>query len=169
MLKFFRKSWWGRKIARCIFRKRYFMFIWKENTEWDWSSIIEMLDLKFTIMGTTIWKWGVSVESRNVAHRCWLLRKHLRDIGKADDKGSKEVDLLFKDIYGFLPEFDFKFEKPKLLMSLIIPKGFDESKREEMEKVYDELKVFERQEGYTLKAIHDFSLEFEKSIRYLWD
>lgn len=169
MLKYFKKSWWGRKIARYVFRTRYVVFFWKENTEWDWSSIISLLDLKFTIMGTTIWKWGVSAEARNVAHRCWLLRKHLRDIGKADDKGERDVELLFKDIYGFIPKFDFKYDGGRLFMPLIVPQGFDESKREEMEKVFNELKVFERQEEYTLSAIKAFCLEFEKSIRYLWD
>ena len=167
MIKYFKKSWWGRKIARFIFRKRYFVFFWKENIEWDWQSIIDMLDLKFTIMGTTIWKWGVATTSRDVAHRCWLLRKYLRDIGKADKRGSKEVSLLFKDIYGFIPEFDFDFEKTQLVISLIVPQGFDTSKREEMEKVYNELKVFERQEKHALEAIHDFCIEFENSIRYL--
>lgn len=145
------------------------MFIWKENTEWDWSSIVDMLDLKFTIMGTTIWKWGMAVESRNVAHRCWLLRKHLRDIEKAYDKGSKEVDQLFKDVYGFIPEFDFKYENMHLSMPLIIPKGFDVTKREEMEKVYNELKLFERQEIIETQAIHRFCLELEGNLRYLWD
>lgn len=169
MLKFFRKSWWGRKIARCIFRQRYFMFIWKENTEWDWSSIVDMLDLKLTIMGTTIWKWGVATTARDVAHRCWLMRKHLREIGKADEQARKEVGLLFKDVYGFFPEFEFKFVDHYLEIPLIIPEGFDESKRDEMEKVYSELKVFDRQEKYMGMAIHDFCLEFERSLRYLWD
>jgi hypothetical protein len=169
MLKILNRTWWGRKITRCIFRKRYFMFIWKENTEWDWQSIIDMLDLKFTIMGTTIWKWGVSVESRNAAHRCWLLRKHLRDIMKADAKGKREVDLLFKDVYGFLPEFDFKYENFRVSIPLVIPKGFDESKREEMEKVYRELTLLEPSEWYAKEAIRKFCLEFERSILYLWD
>jgi len=169
MLKFFKKSWWGRKIARCIFRRRYFMFIWKENTEWDWFSIVDMLDLKLTIMGTTIWKWGVATTTRDVAHRCWLMRKHLRDISKADGKGRKEAGLLFKDIYGFLPEFDFSFKDEHFMVPLVIPEGFDESKREEMEKVYSELKVWEMEEKHENHAIHNFCLEFEKSLRYLWD
>lgn len=169
MLRIFRKSWWGRKIARCIFRQRYFMFIWKENTEWDWCSIVDMLDLKLTIMGTTIRKWGVTTSTRDVAHRCWLMRKHLRSIGQADAKATKEVGKMFKDIYGFLPEFDFKFVNHTLEMPLIIPEGFDESKREEMEKVYRELRVFDKEVDYEKKAVKDFCLEFERSLMYLWD
>ncbi len=144
-------------------------FFRKENTEWDWQSIIDLLDLKFTTMGTVIWNWGLSVDKRNVAHRCWLLRKYLRDIGKSDDRGSRDADMAFHSIYGFKPEFKFLSKDNQILMPLVIPEGFDESRREEMEKTHAELRVWVMQEAYLKKAIHDFCLEFEDSIRYLWD
>jgi hypothetical protein len=145
------------------------MFFWKKNTEWDWQSIVDVLDLKLTIMGTAIWKWGVSTSTRDVAHRCWLMRKYLRDIGKAGTKATREVRLIFKDIYGFFPEFDFNFIGNQLKMPLIVPEGFDESKRDEMEKVYQEMKVGEREDRYEDIALKNFCLEFERNLKYLWD
>jgi hypothetical protein len=128
-----------------------------------------MLDLKFTIMGTTIWKWGVATSNRDVAHRCWILRKYLRDIAKGEEKGREEAGLAFKEVYGFFPEFEFKFVNHFLEMPLIIPEGYNESRREEMEEAYKKMNVLEWEEKNILAAIRGFCLEFERSIRYLWD
>jgi len=168
-MKIWEESWWAYRLTRLTFKWRYIKFILFRNTEWDYSSAFELWDLKLTAMGYRIWNWGVAECNRNTAHRCWLLRKRLRDIENAGEKAHSYVDGVFKGRYGFLPRYDMVFDKLAINFVLKIPEGVDVSKREEMDSFYHSLDLLKMEEQYNKEALDAFGKDFAENIQYLWD
>ena len=151
--------------------KQYKKFIKKDNYDFDFSSILTFLELKFTIMGLYFAKYGISTENKKQARELWSARKDIKLYYNSFNEAYKHCQDTFFDKYKCKFETKMRWtpDNNRNLLKLDIDVISPVENKEEAEQFWNSLKIFNLEVGLENKYLNSLFTKIKDNIRGWWD
>ncbi len=158
--------------------QQYRKFLREENYEFDWSSIVNMLILKLTMMGLQFRKFGWTSDEdvRLKVNTIWATRRELKRVLNAFNVCHDQAEKAFEKRFGF-PYRSEMISTPcedhpgmsEVHFKTILPYGSPPELEEEANKVWRELFPFDADTRLANASLKTAFKLMQKHIWNWWD